>query len=43
VLFDAELVHRYAASAGDTLLGRTAAEIVGLTARTLFGTGHSDL
>ncbi len=43
LLFDAELVCRYAAPAADTLLGRTAAELIGLPADAIFGPGHSDL
>ena len=37
LLFDVRLICRYAAPAGDTLLGRTAAELVGQSAEVLFG------
>src|SRR5215216_4660659 len=43
LLFDADLVCRYAAPAGDTLLGRTWAELVGATAEAIFGPAGGDL
>lgn len=43
LLFDVELVCRYAAPAGDTLLGRSAVELVGLGAGEIFGPDGSDL
>jgi hypothetical protein len=43
LLFDTELVCRYAAPAGDTLLGRSRAALVGATAEQLFGREHGDL
>lgn len=43
LLFDVELVCRYAAPAGEALLGRSAAELVGKSAGTMFGADASDL
>jgi hypothetical protein len=43
LLFDTELVCRYAAPAGDTLLGRSRAALVGASAEQLFGREHGDL
>lgn len=43
LLFDTELVCRYAALVDDTLLGRTEAELVGQSASTLFPSGADDL
>jgi hypothetical protein len=43
LLFDTDLVCRFAAPAGDTLLGRSAADIVGQSALTLFAPDHGDL
>ena len=43
LLFDVALICRYAAPAGDTLLGRTAAALVGQSAEVLFGREAGDL
>ena len=43
LLFDVELICRYAAPAGDTLLGLSAAELVHQSAATIFGREASDL
>lgn len=43
LLFDVQLICRYAAPAGDTLLGRPAAALVGESAETLFGREAGDL
>ena len=43
LLFDVGLICRYTALTGDTLLGRTAAELVGASAVDIFGRGAGDL
>ena len=43
LLFDTRLICRYAAPADDTLVGRTAAELVGASAEEIFGRAGSDL
>src|SRR5918997_3916385 len=43
LLFDTDLVCRYAAPADDTLFGRTAAELVGEPATALFSPRSGDL
>ena len=43
LLFDSSLICRYAAPAGDTLLGRTVDQLVGQPASALFPSGADDL